>query len=395
MLGAYGLKTYIWNNRLKSLILLAGFPVLLLPICFAFALLITAANEPNVGQGIQDAIGLLPELIPVAIGAALIWFVIAWFANQGIIDAVTGARRVDRKAEPRLYNLLETLCISRGITMPQLRIIETDARNAFASGVRKGRYSITVTRGLMDTLNDAELEAVLGHELTHIENRDVQLLVISAVFVGIISLVGDLLIRVPRALLWSTTSSSSGSSGSGWSWGGGSSRRRGGGSGGSGGGGGGAVIILILIAVAIFIIARLLAIALSFALSRKREFLADAGSVELTKDPDAMISALRKIAGHSEVHAPAQVQEMFLDHPRQTGLGGLFSTHPPIEARIANLVKFAGGRDPGPIAETPAEPPAAPAPPSPPPTPPATPGEAHPWGDVPPSLPGPWGERGR
>ena len=386
MLGAYGLRTYIWNNRLKSLVLLAGFPLLLLPICFGFALLIAATNEPSVGQGIQDAFDLLPQLVPVAIGAALIWFVIAWFANQGIIDAVTGARRVDRKAEPRLYNLLETLCISRGITMPRLRIIETDARNAFASGVRKGQYSITVTRGLMDALTDAELDAVLGHELTHIENRDVQLLVISAVFVGIISLVGDLIVRAPRALLWSTSGTSSGgggSSGSGWSWGGGSSRRRGGGS----SGGGGAVIILILIAVAIFLIARVLAIALSFALSRKREFLADAGSVELTKDPDAMISALRKIAGHSEIHAPAQVQEMFLDHPRQSGLGGLFSTHPPIEARIANLVKFAGGHDLGPIAEAPAEPPAAPAP-----LPPAAPGEVHPWGDLPP--PGPWGNPG-
>ncbi len=387
MLGAYGLRTYIWNNRLKSLVLLAGFPFLLLAICFAFALLITAMNEPSVAQGLQDAIELTPSLIPVAFGGAILWFVIAWFANQAIIDAVTGARAVDRKAEPRLYNLLENLCISRGITMPRLRIIETDARNAFASGVRKNQYSITVTRGLMDVLDDAELEAVLGHELTHIENRDVQLLVISAVFVGIISLVGDLLIRVPRALLWSTsgTSSSSGSWG-GWS-GGGSSRSRGrsGGSG-SGGGGAGAVIILILIAVAIFIIARLLAVALSFAVSRKREFLADAGSVELTKDPDAMISALRKIAGHSEIHAPAQVQEMFLDHPRQSGLGGLFATHPPIEARIANLVKYAGGHDPGPIVEAPPEP----APPPPPELPPAAADGVHPWGDLPP--PGPWSQ---
>ena len=146
-------------------------------------------------------------------------------------------------------------------------------------------------------------------------------------------------------------------------------------------------IVLILIAVAIFLIARLLAIALNFAMSRKREFLADAGSVELTKDPDAMISALRKIAGHSEIHAPAQVQEMFLDHPRAAGLGGLFATHPPIDARIANLVKFAGGHDLGPVAETPAAPPAATAPAQ---IPPAASGEVvHPWGDVP---PGPWSE---
>ena len=97
--------------------------------------------------------------------------------------------------------------------MPSLSIIETDARNAFASGVRKSQYSITVTRGLVDALDDAELEAVLAHELTHIENRDVQLLVIAAVFVGIISLVGDLLIRAPRMIFYSTRS---GSSGSGW-----------------------------------------------------------------------------------------------------------------------------------------------------------------------------------
>lgn len=375
MLGAYGLRTYIWNNRLKTLALLAGFPVLLLFICFGFALLISALDNPDVGAGLRHAVALLPELVPIAFGSALLWFVIAWFANQGIVDAVTGARRVDRRAEPRLYNLLENLCISRGITMPRLRIIETDARNAFASGVRQNQYSITVTRGLMNALDDAELSAVLGHELTHIANRDVQLLVVSAVFVGVISLVGDLIVQVPRALLWST-------SGTGWGGGWGGGRRRGGSARGRDrGGGGGGAIVLILIAVAIFLIARLLAIALSFAVSRKREFLADAGSVELTKDPDAMITALRKIAGHSEIHAPAQVQEMFLDHPRQSGLGGLFASHPPIEARIENLVRFAGGHDPGPIVETP--PPATEM------TPPAD-GDAHPWGEVPP--PGPWSE---
>ena len=152
------------------------------------------------------------------------------------------------------------------------------------------------------------------------------------------------------------------------------------------GGGGGGAIVLIIIAIAIFLIARILALALSFAVSRKREFLADAGSVELTRNPDAMITALRKIAGHSEIHAPAQVQEMFLDHPRQSGLGSLFATHPPIEARIENLVKYAGGRDPGPIVEAPPEPPPAPAD-----MPPDAASGVHPWGEVPPPVPGPWG----
>ena len=323
MFGTYGLQTYIWNNRLKSLILLAGFPVLLLLICFGFALLIAALNDPTVADGFRDAIRIVPSLIPVALGGALVWFIIAWFANQGIIDAVTGARHVERTAEPRVWNILENLCISRGITMPKLRIIETDARNAFASGVRNGQYSITVTRGLIDTLDDAELEAVLAHELTHIRNRDVQLMVIAAVFVGILSLVGDLIVRSPRVI---------------FAGGGGRSRR--------GGKDGGGAIVLILVAIAIFLIARFLGIALSFAMSRKREYLADAGSVDLTKNPDAMISALRKIAGHSEIHAPAQIQEMFLDHPRADGLSSLFATHPSIDSRIEALVQYAGGHTP-------------------------------------------------
>jgi heat shock protein HtpX len=209
VLGSYGLQTYIWNNRLKSLLLLAGFPVLLLLICFGFAVLISAFDDPDVAQGIRNAIALMPQLVPVAVIAALVWFVIAWFANQRIIDAVTGARPVTRTEEPRVWNILENLCISRGITMPRLRIIETDARNAFASGVRNRAYSVTVTRGLVDALDDAELEAVLAHELTHIENRDVQLMVIAAVFVGIISLVADLIVRSPRAILWSSGGRSS------------------------------------------------------------------------------------------------------------------------------------------------------------------------------------------
>ena len=112
-----------------------------------------------------------------------------------------------------------------------------------------------------------------------------------------------------------------------------------------------------MIAVAIFILARVLAVGLNFAMSRKREYLADAGSVELTKDPDAMISALKKVSGHSEIHAPAQIQEMFLDHPRSAGLGGLFATHPPIDDRIAALVRYAGGHADATSTDTPVVPP--------------------------------------
>ena len=176
---SYGLSTHIWNNRLKSVLLLLGFPFLLLLISFAFALFIAAfdanpdrrrcpqcdhapsGGHPVVARRHRSSGGRSPGS-----------------PTSGIIDAITGAQLVDRKAEPRLWNLLENLCISRGITMPALRIIETPQRNAFASGIRKSQYSVTVTRGLMEALDDAELEAVLAHELTHIRNRDVQLLVI-------------------------------------------------------------------------------------------------------------------------------------------------------------------------------------------------------------------------
>lgn len=396
MLGSYGLSTYIWNNRLKSLVLLAGFPFLLFLICFAFALLIAAFNDPTVEDGIQEAIALTPSLIPVAVIAALIWFVFAWFANTGIVAMATGAKPANRREESRLWNILEALCISRGITMPHLRIIETDARNAFATGVHKSQYTITVTRGLLNALSDDELSAVLAHELTHIENRDVQLLVIAAVFVGIISLVGDLIIRGPRLLLYSarTRGYSGGGSSSGGFIGGGSGRSSSHSSKSSGGGA--AVIILILIAVAIFLVARLLALVLRLAMSRKREYLADAGAVELTKNPDAMISALRKIAGHSEMQAPSQVQEMFLDHPASHGLTGLFDTHPSIDDRIAALERFGGGRDLAPPAATTPDASTVTAPAS---KPPAAAGDAplpdapRPWGDpATPAAPGPWGD---
>lgn len=320
---SYGLSTHIWNNRLKSVLLLLGFPVLLFLIAYAIALFIAAFDAYSVEDGFRDAAGMLPAVVPVVVIVAIGWWIIAWFGNQGIIDAITGARQVDRREEPRLWNLLENLCISRGITMPALRIIETPQRNAFASGIRERHYSVTVTRGLMEALDDAELEAVLAHELTHIRNRDVQLLVISAVFVGVISLIGELIVRSPRALL-NVASSSRGSRGK---------------------GGGGAMLVLIVIAIGIFVLTRFLGIALRFALSRKREYLADAGAVELTRNPDAMIGALRKIAGHSEIAAPAQVRAMFIDYPEGAGIVAWFATHPPIESRIEALVRYAGGLD--------------------------------------------------
>ena len=134
--------------------------------------------------------------MPFATVGTVIWILIGYKFHQSMIDAVTGAHQVSRTEEPRLYNLLENLCISRGITMPTLRIADDEALNAFATGLNDKQYSITVTRGLIEALNDQEIEAVLGHELTHIRNGDVRMLVIAVVIAGVISFFGEMLFRM-------------------------------------------------------------------------------------------------------------------------------------------------------------------------------------------------------
>ncbi|WP_323761141.1 M48 family metallopeptidase [Maricaulis sp.] len=325
--GATGLRTHIWNNNLRSVFLLAAFPVLLVAIGYALTLLMTGFGDPSHTQSGKDGGGMdfltseasrLPMIAAWSLGIAAIWFVIAWFFHQSMINAATGARPVDRKAEPELYNLLENLCISRGLTMPKLAVIETGALNAYASGVREGQYTVTVTRGLMQRLDKAELEAVLAHELSHIRHHDVRLLVISIIFVGIISFVAEIMFR---RMFWMGMRA-------------GGDRR-------SGGRGGGLVIV---IAIAIIAVAYFLAIMIRFSLSRRREYMADAGAVELTRNPDAMISALEKISGNSDIEdSPDEVREMFIENPK-SGFMGVFATHPPIEKRIEMLVEHAGGK---------------------------------------------------
>jgi heat shock protein HtpX len=325
--AAFGLQTHIWNNNFKSVLLLAGFPLLLLLLMYGLFLTFVGLSGDWSGGAERPfliAAGLMVQSWPFALIGAGVWFVIAYFGYQAMIDAATGARALSRQEAPEPYNLLENLCISRGVAMPSLRVIETDALNAFASGLHKGQYSITLTRGLISALDRQELEAVIAHELTHIQNRDVRLLVIAVIFVGIFSFVFEMLFR--------------GFNQGGVRVGGRSSNSD------SNGGGGGAAIAVIVGLVCIAL-AYALAIVIRFSLSRRREYLADAGAVELTKDPDALIRALRKISGHAEVEsAPSEVREMFIENPH-AGFGDMFATHPPIDKRIAALIAYAGGRD--------------------------------------------------
>ena len=323
-MAAYGLYTHIRANKRRSIALLVGLFFLVYLLVYAGALIGEALGsiEP-IDVLARSAFADTLYAAPFATAGTALWILIAYKFHQSMIDAVTGGREVTRQQTPRLYNLLENLCISRGITTPKLKVIQEDSLNAFAAGMNEHQYSITVTSGLLDNLNDAEIESVLGHELTHIRNGDVRLLVIAVIIAGVISFFAELIYR----LLWQ----------GGFRWRGRDGDRRGAG-------------MALLIALALIAIAWMLSIVIRFALSRKREYLADAGSVELTKNPDAMISALRKIEGRGELAgATSAVMEMCLDNPR-TGFANIFDTHPPIDARVAALVQFAGGHDPGPLA---------------------------------------------
>jgi heat shock protein HtpX len=364
-MAAYGLYTHIQSNKRRSIALLIGLFFLVYVMVFAGALLAESltVNAP-LDYLLRAAQYDFLKAAPFATVGTVIWIFIAYQFHQSMIDAVTGARPVTRREEPRLYNILENLCISRGIPMPTLRIAGDDALNAFATGLNQKQYSITVTRGLINTLNDAELEAVLGHELTHIRNGDVRMMVIAVVIAGAISFFGELIFR----LFFQA------------SFYGGFGRRRSRDSEGRGGAG-----VAILIAIALIVIAWVLSVVIRFALSRQREYLADAGSVELTKNPDAMIMALRKIEGRGELHAATSaVMEMCVDNPRE-GFSDIFATHPSIESRVEAIVKFAGGHDPGPLElEAPDEQPQLE----------DQSGTTGPWGDVPPQPAppaGPWG----
>jgi heat shock protein HtpX len=324
-MAAYGLYTHIQANKRRSIALLIGLFFLVYLLVYAGALVgeaLGSDDPPDIllRRALIDTFSAAPF---ATIGTAL-WILIAYKFHQRMIDAVTGGREVTRREEPRLYNLIENLCISRGISVPKLKLIEDDSLNAFATGMNERQYSITVTSGLIRNLNDAELESVLGHELTHIRNGDVRMLVIAVIIAGVISFVAELVFRLffQGGLRWGRGSSES---------------RKGAG-------------FAILVALLLVALAWILSIMIRFALSRKREYLADAGSVELTKNPDAMISALRKIEGRGELEgATSAVMEMCIDNPRE-GFSNIFDTHPPIDARVAALVKFASGHDPGPLA---------------------------------------------
>jgi heat shock protein HtpX len=309
------LQSQIWKNNSNSVLLLVMFPLIFFVLTWLFFFFLSLNSEPR--RTLDQVNHSFMVTIPFIIAGVFIWFIVAWFFHSSMINSATDSKPLSRNENKRVYNLVENLCISTGMTMPKINIIYDDSLNAFASGMNQRSFSISLSKGIIEKLNDEELEAVIAHELTHIRNRDVRLLIVSIIFVGIFAFLSQAIFRTLQF---------------------------GGGGRGKKDGGGLAIFIALLLALVGLLISTLL----RFALSRKREFLADAGSAELTHRPLALASALRKISIDPTIEAVKRkdIAQMFIENPQVSdkkgsfSIGSLFATHPPIDKRIQILENF-------------------------------------------------------
>lgn len=246
--------------------------------------------------------------------AAIIWSIVGYYTGAKLALGVSGAHEVSHDQAPQLYNVVEEMRIAAGLPMPKVYVIDSDAPNAFATGRDPQHSAIAVTRGLLAKLNREELQGVIGHEMSHIRNYDIRFATLVGIMVGLIALIADFFLR------W------------GFFFGGG--RRRGGDS-----GGGNPIVFIIAIVMAI--LAPLSAYMVQFAISRRREYLADASSAELTRDPVGLASALEKIAADPTPlkQSNRATAHLYISNPARASRerSGLFDTHPPIRERIARL----------------------------------------------------------
>lgn len=320
---------------MMSVLLLLLFPVIILGMIWVFLALINYfgngyyddygnfVNEVSLAEVNHYFITTIPWVV---IGVA-IWFAIAYFSNTSMIRNAVGAHSVTRKENPRLYNIVENLCMVCNMEMPQINIVDDPGLNAFASGIDAKSYTVTVTTGLMNLLDDNELAGVIGHELTHIRNRDTRLLITSIIFVGIVSTIMSLVMRMMNNVMVFGRYSDGDRNGR---------------------GSGPSYMLILVVGIICCVIAYIFTLLTRFAISRKREYMADAGGAELCGDPLALASALRKISGNPGLGSAGRedVAQLFIIHPKDMAQGfmsfmnSLFSTHPDTEKRIAILEQF-------------------------------------------------------
>jgi heat shock protein HtpX len=266
-----------------------------------------------------------PAAIAVAIGGVS-WALFSWFLSTRVVGAVTGAKPVTKAEQPDLYRIVENMSIAAGLPVtPEVRIVDDPAPNAFAAGRDPKHTFVCATTGLLQTMDHRELEGVISHEIAHVQHRDVRLMTLVAVLVGVIAMISDIALR----MLF---------------WGGGRGRR----------GGGQANAILLAVAFVGLVLAPIAAIGIQLAVSRRREYLADAGGAEISGDPEGLALALRKLADDPrEIRDTSRsTAHLYIEGPLHKAVGargifsGLFDTHPPLEARIEALERMGGFRLP-------------------------------------------------
>jgi heat shock protein HtpX len=286
-------------NKRNSILLLFGFLLLYAALGWLFSLWLGEAA------------------IFLALGIAIFMLIINLYMGDDLVALVSGARRVERKEEaPELWRRVENLAITAGLPMPRIYIVNDDAPNAFAAGRSPKQAIVCVSTGLLARLDEEELEGVLAHELSHIRNYDVRLMTWAAVLAGSVALLANILLRS----LWF-----------------GGDRDR-----------GGANALLLVVIVIGAILAPIAAVVIQLAISRRREYVADASGAELTRYPQGLASALRTISANQKpsrhLSDPSIAHLMIAPQLGATGkMSKLFSTHPPTEDRIARLEQMAGG----------------------------------------------------
>ena len=334
-----GMYTQIRRNNMLTIMLLLMIPVIILGMIWVFLALVN-----YFGNGVYDQYGNIVRhldtatvnyyfvnAIPWVIIGVGVWFAIAYFSNTAMVRAATGARPVTRKENPRIYNIVENLCIACNMDMPKINIVNDPQLNAFASGIDKKSYTVTLTTGIINYLNDDELAGVIGHELTHIRNHDTRLLITSIIFVGIVSTIMSIVVQMMYNAFWFGGMSHRSSDNE-------EDNR----------GNGLSMIAVFIIAALCCAVAYLFTLLTRFAISRKREYMADAGGAELCGNPLALASALRKISGDPGLENVKRddIAQLFIIHPQHFAPGltsffsSLFSTHPDTRKRIEILEQF-------------------------------------------------------
>nr|BAL55787.1 heat shock protein HtpX [uncultured Acetothermia bacterium] len=290
-------------NRRNTFLLIAVMTAVLMLIGYAFGLYL------GLGEG---------GLIIAAIVAAL-WIGISYFHGDSILLAASRAHEIHKADHPQLFNVVEELTIAAGLPMPKIYIIDDSAPNAFATGRDPQNASVAITRGLLEKLNRAELQGVMAHELAHIQNRDILYATLIGAIAGAIILLSDLFLRALRVGVGRRSSRSSKNSKS------------------SGG-----LALIVLVGMILAVLAPVIARLLQLAVSRQREYLADASAALLTRYPEGLASALEKIARDPDPLEVASraTQHLYIVNPFEKGrwsLDSLWSTHPPLEERIRRL----------------------------------------------------------